>query len=352
MMRNLFLSHRRGKGIGLLAVLALAACGGPVAGSGGKAAGTYFAGKTMTLVAGSSAGGGTDTVNRIISRHLGRFIPGTPTIIVENVEGAGGLTALNRVATAKPDGLTWDGSNSATLLYAQLQSQSQVRYDLTKMVWAGNAFQDSDVLWVRSTTPFTDLDSIRNAATPPKLGGQAATHTSVVTPKLVQELTGLKFNIVVGYPGSPEIFLDVERGVLDGRMASYPSLKTQRPDWITNGTVRFLMFVGHQRSPELPNVPALDELTPPDKRDQLALVYSSYIMTRAMLGPAGIAPDVAKTVQDAYAEMSKDPAFKADVTKTGFEPVLADPQQIQDAVSKVITNNDMKSLLLRVLSQK
>ena len=71
-----------------------------------------------------------------------------------------------------------------------------------------------------------------------------------------------------------------------------------------------------------------------------------------MLGPAGIAPEVAKTVQDAYAEMSKDPAFKADVTKTGFEPVLADPQQIQDAVSKVITNNDMKSLLLRVLSQK
>jgi len=174
----------------------------------------------------------------------------------------------------------------------------------------------------------------------------------VVTPKLVQELTGLKFNIVVGYPGSPEIFLDVERGVLDGRMASYPSLKTQRPDWITNGTVRFLMFVGHQRSPELPNVPALDELTPPDKRNQLALVYSSYIMTRAMLGPAGIAPDVAKTVQDAYVEMSKDSAFKADVTKTGFEPVLAGPQEIQDAVSKVITNNDMKSLLLRVLSQK
>ena len=334
----------------LLTALILAACAGPAPSSGGGSA--YFAGKTITLVAGSSAGGGTDTVNRIIARHLGQLIPGKPNIIVENVDGAGGLIALNRVATAKPDGLTWDGSNSATLLYAQLQGQSQVRYDLTKMVWAGNAFHDSDVLWVRSSTPFTDLDSIRNAATPPKLGGQAATHTSVVTPKLVEELTGLKFNIVVGYPGSPEIFLDVERGVLDGRMASYPSLKTQRPDWITNGTIRFLLYVGHQRSPELPNVPTLDEITPPDKRDQLALVYSSYAMTRAMIGPAGIPSGVAKTVQDAYAAMAKDEAFKADVSKTGFEPILSTPQEIEDSVTKVISDNNLKSLLLRVLSQK
>jgi tripartite-type tricarboxylate transporter receptor subunit TctC len=335
------------------AVIGLAACGGTVAGSATtKPADNYFAGKTITLVAGSSAGGGTDTVNRVIARHIGRFITGNPTVIVENVDGAGGLTALNRVATAKADGLTWDGSNSATLLYAQLQGQQQVRYDLTKMIWAGNAFQDADALWVRSNTAFSDLDSIRNASTPPKLGGQAATHTSVVTPKLVQELTGLKFNIVVGYPGSPEIFLDVERGVLDGRMASYPSLKTQRPDWLTNGTIRFLMYVGHQRRPDLPNVPALDEITPPDKRDQLALIYSSYIMTRAMLGPAGIQPEVAKIVQDAYAAMSKDQAFKDDVAKTGFEPVLSSPDEIHDAVDKVISNNDMKSLLLRVLSQK
>jgi tripartite-type tricarboxylate transporter receptor subunit TctC len=333
---------------GLLLASSLAACGGTSA-SGGK---PYFAGKTMTLVAGSSAGGGTDTVNRVIARHIGKFIPGTPTVIVENVDGAGGLTALNRVATAKPDGLIWDGSNSATLLYAQLQGQTQVRYDLTKMTWAGNAFQDSDALWVRSNTPFTDLDAIRNASTPPKLGGQAATHSSVVTPKLVQELTGLKFNIVVGYPGSPEIFLDVERGVLDGRMASFPSVKTQRPDWLSNGTIRFLLYIGHERSPELPNVPTLDELTPPDKKDQLALVYSTYSMTRAMLGPAGMAPEVAKTVQDAYASMSKDEAFKADVAKTGFEPLLSTPQEIQDAVNKVITNDSMKSLLLRVLSQK
>ena len=329
----------------------MAGCGGPVA-AGGQAAGNYFAGKTITLVAGSSPGGGTDTVNRIIARHLGQFLPGKPQIIVENVASAGGLTALNRVATAKPDGLTWDGSNSAALLYAQLRGESQVRYDLTKMTWAGNAFEDADALWVRSDTPFKDLDSIRNATTPPKLGGQAATHSSVVTPKLVQELTGLKFNIVVGYPGSPEIFLDVERGVLDGRLASYPSLKTQRPDWLKDVTVRVLLYIGHQRSPDLPDVPTLDEITPPDKRDQLSLVYSSYAMTRGMVGPAGMPDNVAKPVQDAYAAMAKDEAFKADVLKTGFDPVLSTPAEIGDAVSKVIGNADLKGMLLRALSQK
>ncbi|HEX6512873.1 MAG TPA: tripartite tricarboxylate transporter substrate-binding protein [Chloroflexota bacterium] len=329
-------------------LLLLAACGGGAA----KSSANFYAGKTITLLAGSSPGGGTDTVNRVVARHLGQFIPGSPQVIVENVDGAGGMVALNRVATAKPDGLTWDGSNSATLLYAQLQGQEQVRYDLTQLTWVGNAFQDSDALWVRSATPFADLDSVKKAATPPKLGGQAATHTSVVTPKLVQELTGLKFNIVVGYPGSPEIFLDVERGVLDGRFASYASLKTQRPDWVGNGFVRFLMYVGHQRSPDLPNVPTLDEVTPPDKQNQLALVYSSYVMTRAMVGPAGVPPELARTMQDAYAQMAKDPAFIADVAKTGFESGYAGAQELHDSVAKVLSDADMKALLLRVLSQK
>ncbi len=336
--------------IGLL-VPALLACAPQASSSAAATPSNYYAGKTITLIAGSTAGGGSDAVVRTIAKNLGRFLPGNPTLIVENDPGAGGITGLNRVATAKPDGLLFYGSNSATLLYAQMQGQQQVRYDLSKLTWIGNAFQDSDVLWVRSSTPYTDWDSIRTAKTPPKLGGQAATHVSVVTPKLITALTGVKFDVVVGYPGSPEVLLDVERGVLDGRLASWSSLKTQRPDWVTNGFLRFPLWVGRQRSPELPDTPALDEVTPPDKRDQLALVYSSYVMTRAMLGPAGMAPDLQKMVQDAYAAMAKDPTFQADVAKTGFDPALVGPQELHDDALKVLGDPASKALLLTVLGQ-
>src|SRR5919197_261715 len=166
----------------------------------------YFTGKTITMVAGSSAGGGTDTTNRLVARHLGRFIPGKPNVIVQNVDGAGGVIALNQVSAAKPDGLTFNGAVSQALLYGQIQGLEQARFDLRKLTWVGSAFQDTNVLWVRSDTPYTSLESIRSASRPPRLGAQSATHPSAVLPKIVTEITGISFNVVVGYPGSPEIF--------------------------------------------------------------------------------------------------------------------------------------------------
>jgi tripartite-type tricarboxylate transporter receptor subunit TctC len=311
---------------------------------------TYFAGKTITIVAGSSAGGGTDTINRLVARHLGNFIPGKPNLIVQNVDGAGGVIALNQVATAKPDGLTFNGAVSQALLYGQIQGLPQARFDLSKLTWVGSAFRDTNVLWVRSDTPYTDLESIRSSGKAPRLGAQSATHPSVVLPKLVTAITGINFNVVVGYPGSPEIFLDVERGDLDGRFSSLGSLPTERPDWIKSGYVRLLLYTGEERAEDYPDLPAVKEIVPAEKQSLLPLIFGPQAISRAMAGPPGIPPEIAQIVQTAYADMAKDPEFLADVGKTGFDTGYLSPSDIQDSVQKLLQDESMKSTLKQILS--
>lgn len=309
----------------------------------------YYAGKTITIVAGSSAGGGTDTINRVVARHLGRFIPGKPNVIVQNVDGAGGVIALNQVAAAKPDGLMFNGAVSQALLYGQIQGLEQARFDLRTVTWIGSAFQDTNVLWVRSETPYTSLESIRSAGQAPRLGAQSATHPSVVLPKIISEITGINFNVVVGYPGSPEIFLDVERGDLDGRFSSFGSLPTERPDWIKSGYVRLLLYTGEKRAQEYPDLPIVQEIVPPDKQSLLPLIYGPQAVSRAMAGPPGIPPEIAQIVQTAYADMAKDPEFLADVAKTGFDTGYLSPTDIQDSVVKLLQDESMKTTLKRIL---
>jgi tripartite-type tricarboxylate transporter receptor subunit TctC len=243
----------------------------------------------------------------------------------------------------------FNGAVSQALLYGQIQGLQQARFDLRKLTWVGSAFQDTNVLWVRSDTPYTSLESLRTASRPPKLGAQSATHPSVVLPKIVTEITGINFNVVVGYPGSPEIFLDVERGDLDGRFSSFGSLPTERPDWIKTGFVRLLLYTGEKRASEYPDLPVINEIVPPDKRSLLPLIYGPQAVNRAMAGPPGIPPEITQMVQNAYAEMAKDPEFLADVGKTGFDTGYLAPADIQDSVEKLLQDEAMKATLKRIL---
>jgi tripartite-type tricarboxylate transporter receptor subunit TctC len=243
----------------------------------------------------------------------------------------------------------FNGAVSQALLYGQIQGLPQARFDLSKLTWVGSAFRDTNVLWVRSETPYTDLESIRSASKPPRLGAQSATHPSVVLPKLVTAITGINFNVVVGYPGSPEIFLDVERGDLDGRFSSLGSLPTERPDWIKSGYVRLLLYTGEERAEDYPDLPTIKEIVPPDKQSLLPLIYGPQAISRAMAGPPGIPPEIAQVVQTAYADMSKDPEFLADVAKTGFDTGYLSPSDIQDSVQKLLQDENMKATLKQIL---
>jgi tripartite-type tricarboxylate transporter receptor subunit TctC len=158
-------------------------------------------------------------------------------------------------------------------------------------------------------------------------------------------------NVVTGYPGSPEIFLDIERGALDGRFASYNSLLGERPDWVKDKYVRFLLVTSRERSKDLPDVPTVTDLVSPDKKDLLSLVYGPQEVNRTMAGPPGIPPEITKLVVDGYAQMAKDQEFLNDMTKIGFEPGYTPPEKLKESLNRLLTDAEMQAALKRILAQ-
>ena len=164
----------------------------------------FYAGKTITVLVGSSAGGGTDVTARVLARHLERYIPGKPRIDIINKPGAGGMIAANELYNLKkPDGLSVSTMNTGAL-FATATGNEAIRFDLKKFIWVGQAFDDAQVVYLKTSTPYTSFDAIRKAnkeGKQPKMGAQALDHTSNVVVKIVEQIFGLDFHGDSGLSG-------------------------------------------------------------------------------------------------------------------------------------------------------
>ena len=165
----------------------------------------FYEGKTITFFAGSSAGGGTDLTARLIAKHLERYIPGKPAVLVVNKPGAGGMIAVNELYNVKkPDGLTMSTMNTGAL-FGLATGNDALKFDLQKFIWVGQALDEAQTVYVRSATPYTSFDAIRKAnkeGKQPKMGAQSLDHTSNVVVKIVEQILGL------GFPSDPRLSRD------------------------------------------------------------------------------------------------------------------------------------------------
>jgi tripartite-type tricarboxylate transporter receptor subunit TctC len=201
----------------------------------------FYEGKVISYLVGSTAGGGNDITSRHIARHLEKYIPGKPRIDIINKPGAGGMIAMNELYNLrKPDGLSIVSINPSSL-FATAGGDEAVRFELQKFVWVGQAFDDAQTLFVRSSTPYTSFEAIRKANKEgklPKMGAQSLDHPSSVVVRIVGYILNLDFHVIPGYPGTPQILLDIERGALDGRSFSTGSFLATKRDWIKSGYVK------------------------------------------------------------------------------------------------------------------
>jgi len=246
----------------------------------------FFEGKTITLFAGSSAGGGTDIAARLIARHLERHIPGKPTVLVVNKPGAGGMIAANELYNrSKPDGL-WMSTMNTGALFGIATGNDALKFDLQKFIFVGQALDEAQTVYVRSATPYTSFDAIRKANKEgklPKIGAQSLDHTSNVVVKIVEEILGLDFQVIPGYQGTPEILLDIERGALDGRSQGTGSLLGTRKEWIEKRFIRLLATSRNKRDSRLPEVPTIAELAPAGKKNLLSALYAAENIGRSLV---------------------------------------------------------------------
>jgi tripartite-type tricarboxylate transporter receptor subunit TctC len=310
------------------------------------AQGAYYEGKTITIVVGYKPGGGYDQIARLLARHLPKHIPGKPTIIVQNMPGAGSLIAANHVySVAKPDGLTM-GTFNRNLPIAQLTKVEGVKFDLTKFAWIGSAASESLVLAIRSDLPYQTVEDLRKAPKPLVVGSTGPGASSHDFPILLKELLGLNLKIVSGYSSSADVTLAIERKEVDARANSYSSIR----QFIARGSIRPIIRA-RAVEPGIEKLP-VDEDLAPNKRAKviMALRSAPEVIGRPYVMPPGTPDDVVKTMREAFRRAAGDPEVVEEGKKAKMEieyisgdealkiirEILAQPKDIVDEFTKYI----------------
>jgi len=271
----------------------------------------FYANKQIVLVVSSDVGNSYDITARIIARHLPRFIAGTPTIIVQNMPGAGGLRAMNWLYNVAPkDGLTLGLVNN-TLAFNPLFGDKQAQFETLKFNWLGTPNKDNSVFIVGRDVPIKTIIEAKNYEL--VLAATGAGSTPAFWARVAAAIFDLKVRIIPGYKSQGESFMAMERGENDGNAAPFwASLKSDFPGWIEQGKIRALVYYGGMRDPEIPAPYAMDVITDPKKRNLLAVAQAGIAMGRPMLAPPGVDYGKITTLRQAIATMFNDPEYIRD----------------------------------------
>jgi len=293
------------------ALLALPACASAVAAD-------FYAGKQITFIVGSGVGGGYDLLARLAARHVGRLIPGHPTVIVQNLPAAGSLVATNQIYNTAPKDGTVVAFIQRGMLLAKLINPSGVRFDLEKLNWLGNLARETGLVLAWHTAPHRTANDLFGQEL--IVGGQAGVDPEI-TPRLYNSLIGTKFRIVNGYNGTAEIALAIERGEVQGIGDwSWASFKKQRPDWLRDKKVTLLLQGALHRDPDLPDLPsALDFVRNDADRKVMELFFTQKTIARPVIAPPGVPADRIATLRAAFAALATDPEFLADAERSGLD---------------------------------
>jgi tripartite-type tricarboxylate transporter receptor subunit TctC len=291
------------------ALLALPTCASAIAAD-------FYAGKQITFIAGSGVGGGYDLLARLAARHVGRLIPGHPTVIVQNLPAAGSLVAANQIYNTAPKDGTVIAFIQRGMLLAKLINPSGVRFELDKLNWLGNLASETGLVLAWHTAPHRSAKDLLEQEL--IVGGQVGVDPEI-TPRLYNSLIGTKFKIVNGYNGTAEIALAIERGEVQGIADwSWASFKKQRPDWLRDKKVTLLLQGALQRDPELPDLPSvLDFVRNEADRKVLELFFTQKTIARPVIAPPGVPADRIATLRAAFAALATDRDFLADAERSG-----------------------------------
>jgi len=294
----------------------------------------FYRGKQINLIVGYGPGGGYDVYARLLGRHLGRHLPGNPTIVVQNMPGAGSLRAVNYLYSVAPkDGTTIAHFARNMPLLGMLGTNPNAQFDPRRFTWLGSSSSfanDAYILIVRTDAPAKTIDDARRAGGEPLvLGGTAEGATGNDVPIILRDTIGLNVKQVVGYPDSGALFLAMERGEVHGRTTDLSSVKTIKPDWLKpNSAFHVLVqFARATRHPEFPGVPTARELARNERA--LALIELTelpYKLSRPFAAPPGVPADRAKALQAAFLATHQDPLYLDEAARLNIDvsPVGAD----------------------------
>jgi tripartite-type tricarboxylate transporter receptor subunit TctC len=313
---------RAGRAWRIAVVAATLASGFGIAAS--RLAEDFPAGKPVSLLIGTTAGGGYDVYARALARHMGRHLPGQPAVVAKNVPGAGGLTLANHLYNRAPAdgsefGIVQNGLPFEKLFQTLSPDGRNALFDATKFGWIGSITQTVFVTVTWHSAPVKTLqDAIEQQAI---LGASAMSSDSYVLAMLTNRLLGTKFKVVHGYPGAAEVDLAVENGEVQGEAGKdWTTLTATRPNWIKDKKINILVQMGMNAHPDLKGVPmAIDLAKTAEDRRIMEIVFAKFGMSRPFLAPPGVLPERLAALRRAFDATMTDPAFLADAQKLGME---------------------------------
>jgi hypothetical protein len=296
----------------------------------------FYAGKTVTFIVGAGVGGGYDLQARTAARHLGKHIPGNPTVVVQNMPAAGSLAAANYMAGTAPKDGTTIALIQRGMLLAKLTYPGGTRFDLEKFGWVGSLNSETAVtLSWNATSPHRTTKDLFDKEL---IVGGIVSVDPETTPRLYNSLIGTKFKIVSGYNSTAQIALAIERNEVQGIADwSWSSVKAVRPDWLRDKKVTLLMQGALQNDPELAGIPnALDFVKSPSDRQVMELHFTQKTAARPVITPPDVPGERLAILRKAFAALGEDKEFLAEAAKTKVEFNFVPGQEVDKVVAMIV----------------
>ena len=320
------------------AIAAIAALGCAVVGlraaPASAQAGPTLAGKAVQMLIGFGPGGGYDLWGRVVARHIGKHLPGNPTVVPQNMPGAGSFVAANNIYNLAPKDGSVMGIIARDAALGPITGASGARFDPTKITWLGTPTTETNVCIASSSAKVQTLDRLY---TTELIVGDTGVGTGTHSyPKALNALLGVKFKIIAGFPSSSDVFLAMERREVDGICESLDSVSGKRPDWIPTRKVKILFQGGAAPNPSLKDVPFVPDLArSPEDRLAIEFLYAGQGIGRPFVAPPAMAPERVKMLRDAFRDTMRDPEFIEDAKRNMLDVDPEDGEHLAALIQKL-----------------
>jgi tripartite-type tricarboxylate transporter receptor subunit TctC len=294
-----------------------------------------FRGKTVNLYIGFSAGGAYDLYARTVARHIGRYLPGHPTVVPQNMAGAGSLRLANYVYSVAPK----DGTAFATMgrgaAFGPLFGQPGGSFDAQKFTWLGSANDEVSVCASWHTSGIRSVEDLFSKEL--IIGATGPTDETATVPKAINGVLGTRMRVITGYPGAAEMNIAMERGETTGRCGlSWSSAKANLQHWLTDKKLNLLLQVSYAKHPDLPDVPLVMDLAKTDEQRQLLRIFAArQVMGRPFFAPPDMPKERAAMLRNAFTAVLKDPEFLAEAERAKLEIVPVSGERVSEIVREI-----------------
>ena len=294
----------------------------------------FFKGKSVDIIIGYPPAGSNDTYARLLARHIGKHIPGNPSIIPKNMPGAGSFLAIGNVYNIAPKDGTILAIGAPTAPLDEKLGTPGVRFKTAELNWVGRIDSLINIVFMWKTSPVKTIADAQRIES--RLSGTGAGSTVSIYPTVINNVLGTKFKLVMGYKGSNEAQLAVERGEVEGHSTSWTAVKVAHPDWLPTQTISILVQFALKPHPELPDVPTAVDLARTDEERQIlrAVMNATEIGTAFFTTP-GVPPDRLSALRRAFDATMKDPEFLAEAKRTTLTVNPITGEELQKLVVEV-----------------